>query len=208
MKETRAQKRRNQYRELVITNIVAAAERVFAQEGYNAASMNAIAAEVELTAGALYRYFKSKQELFTHIFELKSKAILEQSQNLLKSSLAFSPLIRKVLEQSAELFEKDKNFFRMLLNEQHFPTSTPNTTALLIKDMLIEQHTNMVRFMQRGLQEGVLFRYEAEDLATLLESLIRGFAFQCLLEPKRPTMGESVELLFEMFMNCACERIE
>ena len=44
--------------------MVAAAERVFAERGYNAASMDEIAAECGVTKPMLYTYFGSKEGLF------------------------------------------------------------------------------------------------------------------------------------------------
>ena len=44
--------------------IVDAAGRVFSQRGYHAASMEEIAAGVDITAAALYRHFPNKYALF------------------------------------------------------------------------------------------------------------------------------------------------
>src|SRR5262245_7824939 len=49
--------------------IRAAARRVFAAKGYDGAKMEEIAREAELSAGALYRYFRNKQELLVAVFE-------------------------------------------------------------------------------------------------------------------------------------------
>lgn len=44
--------------------IVAAAERLFAERGYSGVSMPAIAAAAGITAGAIYKHFESKEQLF------------------------------------------------------------------------------------------------------------------------------------------------
>ena len=44
--------------------IVAAAERLFAERGYSGVSMPAIAAAAGITAGAIYKHFASKEQLF------------------------------------------------------------------------------------------------------------------------------------------------
>lgn len=48
--------------------ILGAALRVFVRHGVDGATMQDIAAEVGLTAGALYRYFSSKEELLEAVF--------------------------------------------------------------------------------------------------------------------------------------------
>lgn len=54
--------------------IVDAAERVFFRKGFEAATMDEVAGEAELSKGTLYLYFKSKDELF---IALSSRIIAE-----------------------------------------------------------------------------------------------------------------------------------
>ncbi|MER3420546.1 MAG: hypothetical protein C4290_08510, partial [Chloroflexota bacterium] len=47
--------------------ILVAAARVFAREGYTAASLDAVARELGVTKGVIYYYFRSKEEIYTEI---------------------------------------------------------------------------------------------------------------------------------------------
>lgn len=49
--------------------ILMTALRLFAQCGYEAASVSAIAQELQMTKGALYRHYKSKRDIFDSIVE-------------------------------------------------------------------------------------------------------------------------------------------
>ena len=57
------------YLETRTTEIRDAAMRVFVRKGINAATMQDIASEAGLSAGALYRYFESKEQLIWTVFE-------------------------------------------------------------------------------------------------------------------------------------------
>lgn len=59
--------RREREKEQRRTDIIDAAERVFFPEGWNAATMDDVAAEAELSKATLYLYFKSKEELYVAI---------------------------------------------------------------------------------------------------------------------------------------------
>ena len=48
-------------------NILQTALRLFARDGYEAVSVSQLAGELGLTKGALYRHFKSKQDIFDQI---------------------------------------------------------------------------------------------------------------------------------------------
>lgn len=66
-----------------MADILEAALRVFIQKGTDAATMQEIASEAGLSAGALYRYFANKDELIRAVFE---KVILENRQGLAEAA--------------------------------------------------------------------------------------------------------------------------
>ena len=60
--------------------IVAAAEVVFAADGYDKATMAGIAREAGVSTGNVYRYFRGKQALFEHLLD---SSFVEQFERLL-----------------------------------------------------------------------------------------------------------------------------
>src|SRR2546425_11508487 len=66
-----------EYKELVRTRILESAHRVFSQKGYREATMDEIAQGLGLSKPALYRYYKSKEELFREVFKLFNQATAE-----------------------------------------------------------------------------------------------------------------------------------
>ena len=57
-------KRKERERERRINEIIDVAEKIFSLNGFNKTTMDDIAAELEFTKPALYRYFKSKDDLY------------------------------------------------------------------------------------------------------------------------------------------------
>ena len=57
--------------------ILAAALRVFSQNGYSGASVEAVAAEAGITKPTLYQYFDSKEQLFTAMMRQKRNDMLQ-----------------------------------------------------------------------------------------------------------------------------------
>ncbi|MBN2012363.1 TetR/AcrR family transcriptional regulator [candidate division KSB1 bacterium] len=82
--------RREREKEQRTNDIIDAAERVFAEKGVSAATMDDVATEAELSKGTLYLYFKSKEELyrainvrgFMKLIELFREAIQSESTGL------------------------------------------------------------------------------------------------------------------------------
>jgi len=88
-----------EYKELVKTRILESAHRVFSQKGYREAKMDEIAEGLGLSKPALYRYYKSKEELFREIFRLfnqaASKALRESFKSGVLDGETFFALIDK-----------------------------------------------------------------------------------------------------------------
>ncbi len=61
--------RRQREREHRYQTILAAAEKLFAREGYTKASMEQIADAAEVSVGAVYFYFKNKEDLLVHLMD-------------------------------------------------------------------------------------------------------------------------------------------
>ena len=52
-----------------LPELIAAAVRVFTREGYRAARMSAVAAEMGVSEAALYRYVDGKEGLFVQVLQ-------------------------------------------------------------------------------------------------------------------------------------------
>ncbi len=75
-----------EYKELVRTRILESAHRVFSQKGYREATMDEIAGGLGLSKPALYRYYKSKEELFREILGLFIEATAKALRESFKDS--------------------------------------------------------------------------------------------------------------------------
>ncbi len=63
-------------------NILIAALRLFARDGYEAVSVSMIAAELGVTKSALYKHYKSKRDIFDHIVRRMELADAERAASL------------------------------------------------------------------------------------------------------------------------------
>ncbi|GAS92877.1 TetR/AcrR family transcriptional regulator [Mycolicibacterium brisbanense] len=74
---TVARRTQQQRREATTAALVAAARELFAREGYEATSLDAVAAAAGMTKGAVYHHFDSKRELFAATFEQVASDLAE-----------------------------------------------------------------------------------------------------------------------------------
>jgi AcrR family transcriptional regulator len=69
---TRTQRERT---EATTGQLLDAARRLFAADGYNATSLDDVVAAAGVTKGALYHHFRSKRDLFRAVFENEERAL-------------------------------------------------------------------------------------------------------------------------------------
>ena len=67
--------------------ILEEALKLFAQSGYMGTSMNDIASKLEVTKAALYKHYKSKQEILDSIIENLVSCIFRQLKSLFQASV-------------------------------------------------------------------------------------------------------------------------
>jgi AcrR family transcriptional regulator len=84
---TTRKQRKPQERTAVTRNLLlSAAEQVFARVGYEKAQVEEIAEAAGYSKGALYAHFKSKEELFLALYEIKTASSLAKLRHALDSA--------------------------------------------------------------------------------------------------------------------------
>jgi TetR/AcrR family transcriptional repressor of uid operon len=74
--------------------IFEAAERAFVREGFQGASMQAIAAEAKMSAGNLYRYFPSKEAIVSGLVARDQATIAQEFRSMAQAEDIFAVLGR------------------------------------------------------------------------------------------------------------------
>lgn len=72
---------RNSIKDMRRREIIAAFARVLAQHGYAGATINAVAAEADLSPGLLHHNFKSKQEMLIELFATLTRKFRQRVQD-------------------------------------------------------------------------------------------------------------------------------
>lgn len=98
-----------------LSAILAAAERIFCEQGYFHARMEDIAEASELAKGTLYYYFKSKDEIYVHLLEREILKVHEEMNRRISGRESFLELLEVWIEFYLEYFEKNQGFLRMFL---------------------------------------------------------------------------------------------
>ena len=130
------EERRGREREARRLNIVRAARKLFYEKGFKDVTVSQIARKAEISKGAVYLYFTSKEEIYSHIL----LSDLDNIYNVVLNSLKDGKSATKMLEDFAEIyidtFLKDRESFRKIMTfmlQTGHPNLSENLNQSLIK---------------------------------------------------------------------------
>jgi AcrR family transcriptional regulator len=156
--------------------IMAAAKKVFARNGFHATTISHIAKEAGLAYGSVYWYFDSKDELFHALMSAEGEALRAHIAAALAASgqrpeKNWEPL-RVTVQAVLEFFEADKAVTKLLLRDasalgDQFEKHLGSIYERFIDD--IEKH--MIVAQQRGTVINAPPRMLAFSLAALIGQL-------------------------------------
>jgi len=102
--------------------ILKSAMDIFLETGYQEASMRKIAAKAGITAGAIYKHFSGKEEMFGELFRASGKKLMRITESMLGvdfSALSDAELVQvlysKTSIQTLDLLQGDMQLLHMLL---------------------------------------------------------------------------------------------
>ncbi len=96
-----------------------AALALFAAKGVDATTTKDIAAAVGISEGAIYRHFRSKDELAWHLFSTHYFALAAAIDRVAAEPGSFEDRIERTVELFCTLFDRDADLFAFILLSQH-----------------------------------------------------------------------------------------
>ena len=195
--------------------ILQAAESIFSRWGYSMATMDAIAAEAQFSKATLYRYFKSKRDIFLAIifdsFDEAHRQIEGISDRLLTAEDKLREYIRFIMsyykrkENLIHIFFMEKQSLKKIFNVdlEGFPLKAaghPQIPPVLKSKMesIVKIQESIIR---EGVNKGEFRQLDVQDAAFVLGAMIRGFHFHGPIQEKAYTIEESCEIILNYFLN-------
>ncbi|MFY0760482.1 TetR/AcrR family transcriptional regulator [Metabacillus dongyingensis] len=152
--------------------IIEAALKVFARRGIIGTKMSMIASEAGISAGLLYRYFKSKDELFTTLVQ----QAIDESIAGIKSiyQLPGSPL-DKIKTLTAEILNEGSQLYFMLMHHARTSDEVPITAKKIIEENTMKTYIDILEpLFIEGQKKGELVEDNPSELISCYLSLLSG----------------------------------
>jgi AcrR family transcriptional regulator len=170
-------------RERTRNALLDAAAQVFAQRGFNGASLEEIAETAGFTRGAIYKNFDGKEELFFAVMDrLNEKALARFGERFDIDASALQD-VHAIVQMWREIFVLDANFNALLLEVHLYALRNPEMRE---RSLVQRRHSvDMVTaFMEaQSAATGIAFALPARTLAEIFLMTSDGFAQAAYIDP-------------------------
>lgn len=197
--------RKERERERRRQQIMVAAKRVFADKGFNKATMEDIAKEAELSPGTLYLYFKNKDELYASLSLRILQYLLMRLEHVNRTTMD-SPQtrIQALKEAMYDVYEFDP---LILINMFHLQSSDAlkNLTPNLLNEIQNLSRSSleaMAKLFESGIKEGIFIDKRPLAIADIIWAMFSGVV---LWETSKKIIGSddndlrnTLEMAFEI----------
>ncbi len=172
---TNAQERKAQERQARRRRIQEAARTVFSERGYGGASIELIARAAQLSVGAIYLYFRSKEDLYTSLvedtltmFDVDMAQVREQTEVSRRLRETWSLLVRW-----AEKDPEGPRILRLLAQPAIRPQLSDEVVAAVSAGIgRIQYHIGAC--IADGIHAGIYRQVNAREIADLAWSVLLG----------------------------------
>lgn len=172
-------------------DIVEAAGRVFAEAGYHAATMQAIAREAGFTAASLYTYFKSKEEIFKALLAEMEQTILAVFAAPVPAGLSLQQRLELLLQRQLTLIARRSAALRVALDLPSLP------------DHRAGHHRFISAAAAYLATDGgaAQLRCPSEEAARLLFAMVHSVVLPWFLGTEQPEVPRNAARLADLFLN-------
>lgn len=182
------------------SEIMSAAETLFARKGYVSTSMDEVARAAEFSVGTLYNFFRNKEDLYAAIMRQKTDLMQERIVSCLNRQGTPEERIRRYFQERIDLYWRYPNFFRLFFHQTMSSVSDPRTGFM---KELAERYEILLKGMdaifESGIRKGQFRDVPPSILTTSLEAIIRGYLVRLSLQASSARVKEEEAALYEVF---------
>jgi AcrR family transcriptional regulator len=114
--DQRAQRKQREY-EARREEILLAAGRKFSENGFFKTSMAEIAEAAQFAMGTVYRFFKSKEDIYISLVEAKVEELLRLLEEATRDHVSAQEKLRAVIHVKLAFADQNRAFFRIYVSE-------------------------------------------------------------------------------------------
>ncbi len=147
------EERRNREKERRRETILKAARRDFMKKGFKAVTVDSIAQRAQLSKGAIYLYFKSKEEIYAQVLIRDIEKFHDRVADIFHGGDTASEVLVRFAQIYTDFFLNERELFRILMTFMVQPN--PLNISEQINDHIIRNTNKTIGIIERIFQNGI-----------------------------------------------------
>jgi AcrR family transcriptional regulator len=180
--------------------MLAVALNLFSKKGYHNVSMHEVAERAEFAIGTLYKFFRSKEDLYKALIMEMAAEYHNALSGVLSRQGDVLTILNDYITVKMGIFDGNLATLRLYFAETR--GASFNIKAGLDKDIR-KLYDKLVRqlalTLKKGIRENVLCKKDPYYMALALEGITNAFLFYGLEYPDRYSCDANVSLIRDMF---------
>ncbi len=182
--------------------ILSAAEKVFAAKGFFPTTMSDIARRAEFGTGTLYKYFKSKEELYFTLIDEKAEEINRLVKAELSQKNSAVERIKNALKLQFEFVERNRDFFRIYISERsRFEWTVKDDLGKGLHEKMVSYIDILSEVIRQGIKRGEFKSMDPRDLAHAFVGIVNSFVFEWLISREPYPLVSKLDTVIEIFLS-------
>ncbi len=194
-------------KELRRNHIIEAAANEFIEKGFNAARMEDIAHRLEMTPGAIYTYFESKEELFVTLMRIPMDylcdGVIKVSED---NSLSVEDKVSRLKDVIYDTFTiyplMTRNIYHVLME-----SALTRLNPTLVQEIIILTRklvSTMASIFEKGVSEGKFLKKKSVIYVDIFWGMFSGIVLweesKKIYHPDKDFLKATFDVALEMFM--------
>ncbi|MDT3777296.1 TetR/AcrR family transcriptional regulator [Nitrospira sp. MA-1] len=198
----RAQRKQREY-EARREEILLAAERKFSQNGFFKTSMAEIAEDAQFAMGTVYRFFKSKEDIYISLVEAKVEDLLRLLEEATQSRLPAQEKLRAVIQVKLAFADQNRAFFRIYVSEwSGFEWTVKSAFGERVWKRYLAQIDLVANLIKEGIKTGEFRKVNPKDTSLAFHGMLNSTIYLWILQsgPKESLVDKG-EWLGSLLLN-------
>lgn len=202
MEETTTLPRKERERLARREEIQKAARKVFAEKGFEAATLEEIAERAELAKGTIYGYFENKETLFFSLIEEVMEGQAQILREVQETEKTAPEKLCEVIRRYVNYLIERQDLFRILMGQSGGMTGNIRDE---IRQKYFQAHRHqldpLVAILQEGVQKGELKNIQPNAMAYVVVGLIHGAMIPLVITQEERDERKIIQTITEVLLH-------
>ena len=180
------------------SEILDAARKTFAAQGFTSTTMDDIAEQAGIAKGTLYLYFPSKRDIYLAALRQGIRVLNDDTNRKVAERLGVQAKLRTFVKTRVEYFEQNRDFFLIYHSEIGNLLTHPGKQDSEVSELYLQQAQMLEGILRTAADKGEIRDLRPDATAFAVCDMTRGVIVQRMLGWSKAELEDDIQHLIEV----------